>query len=167
MQPLVPIREIVNLNGLEEVIDGLAVRNERGDDHEGARVGVYPLGIVETGKELRAGDDRREPIDDGDRQLAEAEEKDGREGREHAIPEPEVAALDQDGRRAQGRHAAYPPQIKHERKPKDRPLKPHPDWPPKRAPELELGSPSRNEVVADMGRPVRPALVLGAVLREL
>jgi hypothetical protein len=98
MKVVVAVREVMDLDRLEQVVNGVGIRDEGGHRHERGGVGLDALGVVQTGKLPRTRHHAREPVHHRDGQLAEAHEEYRSEAGQHPAGDPEAQALEDDGR---------------------------------------------------------------------
>ncbi len=74
VQMLVPIRQEPDLQRLDQILDVLRARDHRRDHDERARFRGNPRGEVHSRQQVRPGEQRGQPVHQGDRQLARAQQ---------------------------------------------------------------------------------------------
>ena len=161
----VPERE--DLEVLELPLDALHAGEQRGHDHQGARVLRDAGREIESRQPPRRREARREALDDGDGHLARGHEEEQRHEGAHPGGRALVTGVGHAGGDERGGRERERPEVERRGVGEHEPPEALPRTGAPREVGLELAAPPADEVVADVGGPRARPLRLGRLARAL
>ena len=163
----IPIREMMNLQGLDEAINAFQAREHRGNDHHRAAIRRDAGGIIQAREQAGFHQQRGQPVHQRHGQLAGAKEEN--QGEENEFPSlhfERPGLLHKPERGEQGEHP-NPARIKRQRKTVDASFDDRSPGPPHIRHALQHGLAFVDQIEAHVGGPVFAPFLPGAVCGQL